>query len=74
MRHLLHAIVEPQSIWGTWEEYADSDHGKRILKDICTPCRAMAQQIHETGRRTAWATLPGFFKLPPWEGLKDFED
>ena len=74
MRSLLHTIVEPQYMWGTWEEYAGSDSGKRILKDICAPCRAMAQSVHETGRRTAWATLPSLFKLPVWEELKDFED
>lgn len=34
---------------------------------ICSPCNAVAQQLHNAVRAKFWETLPSLFGLPEWE-------
>lgn len=35
----------------------------------CGSCLAVAEELHNTGRKQFWQKLPSFFKFPAWEEL-----
>lgn len=36
---------------------------------MCSVCIAIAQALHEKGRKQAWDDLPSAFGLPSWDEL-----
>ncbi|KAF5340566.1 hypothetical protein D9611_007303 [Ephemerocybe angulata] len=44
------------------------------MDDLCVPCLRGAERSHQEKRREVWGKLPGYFGLPGWGELKDFEN
>ncbi|TEB27368.1 hypothetical protein FA13DRAFT_1736503 [Coprinellus micaceus] len=41
---------------------------------LCRACLLKAQEAHNRVRKDVWDELPGYFKLPGWGELKDFQE
>ncbi|CAA7266013.1 unnamed protein product [Cyclocybe aegerita] len=45
----------------------------QMVKDLCKFCAASVEGCYEEARESIWDALPGFFSLPRWHELKDFD-
>lgn len=52
-------IILGLSKWEAWSEDID----------ICDPCKAVAEKLHNAGREKFWQMLPSLFGFPEWDEL-----
>ncbi|KAJ3512110.1 hypothetical protein NMY22_g15433 [Coprinellus aureogranulatus] len=45
-----------------------------LLDSLCHRCVEDFKTVHQAERQKLWDALPGYFKLPAWADLKDFDE